>query len=474
MQARAASVAAERRVQAAHLRRDDTVLSQLAASRRVSFLVDDVRVAGASPGPLSRSAVVMRRGARIGTVVASLPISGSLVADLERESLVRPARQLAITADGRVLAADAFAAGTAIAVPSGRPRSVLVGGTAYRALGVAADRGPVEVAAFASGAPLGAATSHRRLWLVLATLATLATVGLLAAVLAPVLDRVRPGGRPVERRRARDAVAVVGEVLASTHDRERLLQVLLATTMDVTGAVGGEVVERGRVVEAAGVPRGAAGLELELDPDSETSLRLYAPSGGFEADGDALARSTAAQGRIALENVRLHRLAEEQAVTDDLTGLANRRQFLYRLDLELQRAERLDERVAVVIADLDHFKDVNDRFGHDAGDEVLRAFATVLRDHSRTIDVPARLGGEEFAVLLSGTDTAGARAFAERVRETTESLRIRVGHGQRVRVTSSFGIASSALGKTRQELLSAADAALYNAKAAGRNAVMSS
>jgi len=468
----AAAVAAEPQVQAALLHRDSAALSRLAAGRGLTFLVGDTRLAGIPAGPLSRRADVVRNGTQVGTVVASVAIGAPLVAELERQALVEPARRLAITAEGRVVAADGIAAGTSLPAPTGRPRSIVVSGTAYRALAVVADRGPVEVAALAERAPLGTATSHRRLWLVLATLATLATVALLAALLAPVFERVRSGRRPVERRRAREAVAVVGEVLASTHDRDRLLQVLLATTMDVTGAAGGEVVERERVVEAAGVRRDLPQLELELDPDSETSLRLYAPAAGFEPDGDALARSMAAQGRIALENVRLHRLAEEQAVTDDLTALANRRQFLYRLDLELQRAERLDERVAVVIADLDHFKDVNDRFGHDAGDEVLRAFAGVLRDHSRTIDVPARLGGEEFAVLLPGTDTAGARAFAERVRSTTESLRLRVGHGDRVRVTASFGIASSALGKTRQELLSAADAALYNAKAAGRNIVV--
>ena len=466
---RAAALAADTPVQSALLHNDTARLTRIAATDRVSIVVDGRRVAGPTPSPLAERAVVVSGRRQLGEIIASVPVDAKTMAQLEHQSLVRPATRLLLVRDGHIVGRDELPRGIRLPAPP-RPKVVDVGRVRYVALAVGAGVGSAKIVALAPDSPLTSTSSHRRLWLVVAILATLTTAALAASFAAPALPRTLGPNARGERRRARHSVDVIGEVLASTHDRDRLLQVLLATTMEVTGADGVRLLERNRVVTAEGDTRGPRRLELELDPEGETRLVLHAPPGGFEPGGTDLARSIVAQGRIALENARLHRLAEEQAVTDDLTGLANRRHFLYRLDLELQRSQRMDEPLAIVFADLDHFKDVNDRFGHDAGDEVLRLFANILRDHSRTIDLPARLGGEEFAVLLTGTDAEGARSFAERVRATTAALRPPIPGGS-LRVTASFGIASSAIGLSRQELMTAADAALYHAKASGRNTV---
>src|SRR5207248_8842599 len=154
--------------------------------------------------------------------------------------------------------------------------------------------------------------------------------------------------------------------------------------------------------------------------DDSGSLVLYPPSGGFPAESRELARWLATQASIALENARLHGLVKAQAVTDELTGLANRRRFMEVLELELKRSDRFDSPLALVLADLDDFKLVNDRFGHHTGDEALRALSGVFRAGLRDVDLAARLGGEEFAVLLPETDEAGAAGVAERLRPGLE------------------------------------------------------
>lgn len=168
-------------------------------------------------------------------------------------------------------------------------------------------------------------------------------------------------------------------------------------------------------------------------------------------------------------NEELVRLAN----TDPLTGLANRRRFMAALETEIERARRYGRPFAVVFLDLDHFKRVNDTHGHAAGDEVLRTTGSVLRDVSRDIDLPARMGGEEMAVLLPETAADGAGALAERLRHGVARQRFTSPTGTSFSVTASLGVAvfGPAL-EGAEALLHAADEALYAAKEAGRNRVV--
>lgn len=165
------------------------------------------------------------------------------------------------------------------------------------------------------------------------------------------------------------------------------------------------------------------------------------------------------------------RLLFEMAITDSLTGVANRRQLLYRCKEELARARRYGQPLSLLMFDLDHFKQVNDTHGHGAGDAVLKAVAEACRSRLRECDLLARVGGEEFAVVLPETPGQGALVVAERLRRAIEGLAFDLG-GSSVGVTASFGVAC------RQEedvdplvILSRADSALYEAKRAGRNRV---
>src|SRR5207245_10539266 len=127
-------------------------------------------------------------------------------------------------------------------------------------------------------------------------------------------------------------------------------------------------------------------------------------------------RSRGSPAPGGLETARLHRIVERQALFDGLTGIANRRPLEDAFSHELARADRLGAPLALVLADLDDFKAVNDRHGHAVGDDVLREFASVLRATVREADVAGRWGGEEFVLLLPGTDAAGGAQLAERVR----------------------------------------------------------
>jgi diguanylate cyclase (GGDEF)-like protein len=181
----------------------------------------------------------------------------------------------------------------------------------------------------------------------------------------------------------------------------------------------------------------------------------------------------AGQATLSIENVDLHETVQQQAVTDELTGLFNVRQFHSRLDNEIERAERFGQPLSLVMLDIDKFKSVNDNYGHQQGDRVLVEVARVLRRLSRDVDLPARYGGEEMAVVLPQTDLRGAELGAERMRAAIEGMQIqRLDGGGLLPITASFGVASfpsQAADKTA--LIAAADAALYRAKRGGRNRV---
>jgi diguanylate cyclase (GGDEF)-like protein len=160
-----------------------------------------------------------------------------------------------------------------------------------------------------------------------------------------------------------------------------------------------------------------------------------------------------------------------QAQTDALTNIANRRALDERLDLEVDHARRLGTSVGFLIADIDNFKSINDRYGHQTGDNVLRAVAAVFAETVRQLDLPGRYGGEEIGVVLPGTNLAGTRLTAERIRKLIEALEVQTPEGDRLHVTASFGAACFPLHSTVEELVAAADAALYEAKRGGKNRV---
>jgi two-component system, cell cycle response regulator len=176
----------------------------------------------------------------------------------------------------------------------------------------------------------------------------------------------------------------------------------------------------------------------------------------------------AGHAALAMRNAYLLERMQQMAVTDGLTELANRRSFDRSLDRELTRAARTDGRLSVVLLDLDHFKTLNDTYGHVVGDNVLRQVAQALRECGREYDTIARYGGEEFAAVLPGCSSALALQVAERLRTAVE------GAPTDVPITASCGVATYPYdGIDANGLLSAADQALYAGKRAGRNTVRS-
>jgi len=268
-------------------------------------------------------------------------------------------------------------------------------------------------------------------------------------------------------------VARFGEALAATHDVGQLVRVVVESAVEATGATGGVVLgPEGEVARAGDPDAGAARIALPLRVGSSDFGLLVLTGDEFDAGDIEAATSLAAQVVIALENARLHRIVERQALVDSLTGLANRRSFEETLRAEVARAARFGDSMSLVLADLDDFKRVNDRHGHPAGDEVLKAFAATLRRTVRESDVAGRWGGEEFALVLSGTDVQGALRLAERARSALAEQVVQLPDGTEISVTASFGVASFPDWTEPAELLAAADSALYAAKRDGKNRVM--
>jgi diguanylate cyclase (GGDEF)-like protein len=139
---------------------------------------------------------------------------------------------------------------------------------------------------------------------------------------------------------------------------------------------------------------------------------------------------------------------------------------------EVARAKRYNDALSVILLDVDHFKHINDRRGHAAGDMVLGAVGKLLNSAVRTCDIVARWGGEEFVLVLPSTPLQGAEQVAERVRETLEGADIQDGNGDVIPVTASFGVATYALGETLEQVIDRADRAMYLAKSGGRNRVI--
>ena len=317
-----------------------------------------------------------------------------------------------------------------------------------------------------------------------------------------------------ERARLKTTVARYGETLAATHDLRVLLSGVLELAVQATKARGGrlllydtqngEATEQVRLGTARGsrtdlpmvvqVGRGIEGEALQAqEPRSSASPRALltvpivrerallgcftvvdAEGGVFGPDDVETLSGLAVQAGVAIENARLHRAVEQQAITDDLTGLANRRQFYEVLGREFERAHRFGTPLSLVMLDIDDFKRVNDThpMKHLAGDAVLRSVAMAISGHIRDIDLAARYGGEEFAVLLPQTDHEGAVNLAERLRAAISERLVSFGGEDEIAVTASFGVASGPdLDQTQLDLIAAADNALYASKREGKNRV---
>jgi diguanylate cyclase (GGDEF)-like protein/putative nucleotidyltransferase with HDIG domain len=206
------------------------------------------------------------------------------------------------------------------------------------------------------------------------------------------------------------------------------------------------------------------------------------PESAFQAPIDAARNNTALFTTLAAGMLvgviflvaRLFERTERQSLTDSLTGLPNRRYFHDILQRELLRSQRNQRPLSVINVDLDHFKAINDQYGHSKGDEILQGFAKVLTQQVRSIDLPVRFGGEEFLVLLPDTDKEGAMMVAEKIRRATDRLSIpRLGSMPGRRVAASAGVATfPADAAGGDELLRCSDQAMYLAKNLGRNQVI--
>jgi diguanylate cyclase (GGDEF)-like protein len=479
-------------------------------------------VAGTPPPSLAvrRSAPVVDQGRKtLGRIVVSVPLDDELVDELRSNPGLDADDELALVSGSRLVVGEPGLERARL--PFERPGAIRVGNKTFRALATRLAAGPGETTLVAL-TPMSAidaqAEQLRRRILLLAGLA-LAAAAILAYGLGRMIVRalkdladatsaiargnfssrvpVRGGdefaslGRAFnhmaaeletrieelagERAKMREAIARFGEALAATHNPDVLLPVILESMVEATGAAGGKLIADGEELVRAGRPEaGGEPLMIPLGNDDQASsvLVLVPPAERFDEDATHLVHWLASQARTALENASLHRRLELEAVTDGLTELPNRRQFNGSLATELARVERFGGSLAIIVADLDDFKQVNDRYGHLAGDAVIRAFADVLQDNVRGIDTAARYGGEEFAVLLPETTVEDAERVAERIRAALAERSIETFPGAVVTVTASFGIAAYPAVPTHEALFAAADDALYRAKAAGKNRVV--
>jgi diguanylate cyclase (GGDEF)-like protein len=184
-------------------------------------------------------------------------------------------------------------------------------------------------------------------------------------------------------------------------------------------------------------------------------------------------RLFADQAAIAIENARLFEQTEQMATIDYLTGLYNRRYFFELSETEFKRYKRYKKPFSLILLDLDHFKDINDRHGHAAGDLVLQNLAKVFRDSLRSMDIPGRIGGEEFVILLPETNHGQAVLVADRLRKDIEEAK-HILEGSEVFITASMGVVSASDEyPSLQAMILAADGLMYRAKEEGRNRIVS-
>jgi diguanylate cyclase (GGDEF)-like protein len=194
-------------------------------------------------------------------------------------------------------------------------------------------------------------------------------------------------------------------------------------------------------------------------------------TGAFGDDVRPTLEVLASHMALSLANARMLKRLEELATTDGLTGLLNKRALIAAATEKLTSAKRFDKPVSVMVGDIDHFKRVNDTYGHDVGDIVIRGFAEVLKRAKRDTDVVGRFGGEEFVIVCEETAEGGARLLAERIRRELETTTFQSELGP-LNVTCSLGVATTpGAGQDWETVFKATDDALYSSKRNGRNQV---
>jgi diguanylate cyclase (GGDEF)-like protein len=504
----AARLARNRAFQVALQRHDRAAVAALLKGRPGLSVADgSFRVGVAPPDAVRRQADVITSKGLAGVVVASVPLDRALVARLRSGAAMPAGDRLAFVRNGRVLAASPPLVGT-IALQPGRIAPIRVGGTRYRTLlapplAVLTEQASIDAADAAARnrvlfGLLGAAVlvalvaflEGRSIVRTVRSIAEaargiaqgrlsqrvpvegrdeFATLGVAFNEMADQLES-RLAELEAERARLREAFTRFGEALGATHDSSELRRVIVETAVEATGADAAVLRANGDMAAAGDPAAGSDTLELPLNVGG-ANLGTLVLTGTLDAEQRRTASSLAAHAAIALENARLHRLVERQALVDGLTGLANRRACEDALSHEIARAGRLGTPLSVVVADLDDFKAVNDAHGHAAGDDVLREFASVLRRTLRESDVAGRWGGEEFVILLPGTEAEGGVQLAERVRAALAERSFAGRDGAHLQVTCSFGVAQHKPGLGERELFAQADRALYQAKRRGKNRV---
>ena len=516
-QAQAERVARSRPLQRALERSDRRTLRRIVAGTPSLYVVGTGGLrAGSAPRLAARFPVDVVTGAqRLGEVVATVPLDAGLVARLRRGAAFGSGDVLVLLEGSRIVASFPPLHGD-VPLAAGRSATVRVGGTPYRAfVAPALPRAPTaRLAVLTRKAVIDAADARTRDRLLAGLLACLALVGVVAYLQGRAIvrnlrrfataargiaqgslhERVPVRGRDefaelgaalndmavqlearlaeleAERARVREAITRFGEALAATHDVQELLRIVAAAAAEATSARGSRIVLADGSVVASGDADGEGErLILPLTASGERFGTLELVGDSFSKEQRMNAASLAAHAVVAFVNARLHGMVERQALVDGLTGLANRRAASEAVHAEVARAQRLETPLAVVLADLDGFKEVNDAHGHAVGDAVLRTFAEVLRETLRESDVAGRWGGEEFLLLLPGADEDGAAQLAERVRVALAARSIPGVPG--LRVTASFGVAEYAGETNTDQLIAAADGALYRAKDAGKNRV---
>ncbi len=519
-QNRAERLAHDRAFQLDLQRRDVPALTALLRRSRHLYVLPAGSALHVGPRPglaAERRVSVAVRGHVVGTVVGYVPLGEPLVEALRARSGLASPDALVLLEGSRIVASAPRVVG-AVSLAPGRTKTIRVSDVRYRALvaPVVGDVANVHFAALSPQTLIDAANGTRRDRLLIGLLVSLALVSLVAyfegrsivrtlrslseaahaIARGRLSERVPVRGRDefaslggafnemanqlearhaelaAERDRLREAITRFGEALAATHDVDQLLRVIAEASVEATGADGARLRAADGTVVAAGNPDAPGEkLELPLAVGEETLGTLTIVSRSFDDEAKMTAASLTSHAAIALENARLHRIVERQALVDGLTGIANQRQCEEALLAEIARADRLGTPLTLVLADLDDFKAINDAHGHAAGDEVLREFAGVLRVTVRETDLAGRWGGEEFLLLLPGADAGGGAQLAERVRASLGERSFLGRAGRVVSVTCSFGVAQHRPRGDMSELFDAADRALYLAKRRGKNRV---